>query len=203
MTAWSCTCISRVHLDLSNYILTCSQEFYASECMCWMSYSAGQYQSLRKEAEMLKAGLANSPGGCMRANSEASHAAKTGISEATWQSLGLEKLNLDWEVLKRSTASTHPQGLARFFAVLFFCGRASKELRIRRYLDQWAVFLLPRVLCPCNGRWTGSNIRYGRAYIYHTYTWWHLFFSVTLLLFIVASWISVANRIVLVMAKEL
>lgn len=60
-----------------------------------MSYSAGQYQSLRKEAEMLKAGLANSPGGCMRANSEAGHAAKTGISEATWQSLGLEKLNLD------------------------------------------------------------------------------------------------------------
>ncbi|KAK4756113.1 hypothetical protein SAY87_009870 [Trapa incisa] len=55
----------------------------------------GRYQSLRKEAEMLTAGIGKSSSTRIRAISEASFAAKTGIHEATWQSLGIEKLNLN------------------------------------------------------------------------------------------------------------
>ncbi|PKI43016.1 basic leucine zipper 6 [Punica granatum] len=48
----------------------------------------GQYQSLRKEAERLKADLASSPNRHRRAYSETSLAARAGISEANWQTLG-------------------------------------------------------------------------------------------------------------------
>lgn len=69
---------------------------------------------------MLKAGLASSPNKHMKAFTEASLAAKAGISEAAWQTLGLEKLNLNWEVLFKFYQKKHekqliPQGLAQLF----------------------------------------------------------------------------------------
>lgn len=140
--AWSCTCTSLVDLDLSNFMPLFSPNRYICVWVCeyvfWVSYSTGQYQSLRKEAERLKAGLAGSPVDAWKPTLKASSCCKDWYPRSYYfADFRLGETWLESMLPDEAHNQLIPEGLSPIFAVLILlCGRASKEVNGMRMSRQ-------------------------------------------------------------------